>query len=412
MPAKLRNITFIVICICALSIAFIYQGAKKMNVLPASFNNGTYSYLEGAKLQTRPAVSLENIKKGTFQTQTEKWLTAKVPKRDSVMLFNAKVQRGVIKAANLACGFETVPTYFGSEYAYTEKFDLLEEVIDKQTDKLAESYQTLASTINKFAEKYPNINVSFSMPDRVSHSESNPTNSLVSNSTNHIFKSENLIKRLNSSVKVVDLSTSSTQDFLEKYYRTDHHWNIVGAYEAYEKIMLTCYPELPTYKHGNLITYEKPNMYASASRKGLMLPKIADKLTDFDTDFSDLKVSIQGKEAENEDVRHVQKYKSGQFNQERFTERYGEYFYYSKTTKLQYTSKNHRGRNMLIIGDSYTNSIDSFFAEVFDVTIKIDQRYNKESVSSLIRANNITDVLIFGCEEYLFEDYFISTLNN
>ena len=108
MPTKLRNIIFIAICICALSIAFIYQGAKWAHVLPASFNNGTYSYLEGAKLQTRPKLTLSNIKKGTFQTQTEKWLTTKVPKRDSVMLLNAKVQRGIIKTANLACGFDTV----------------------------------------------------------------------------------------------------------------------------------------------------------------------------------------------------------------------------------------------------------------------------------------------------------------
>ena len=74
-PHKLRNIIFIAICICALSIAFIYQGAKWAHVLPASFNNGTFSYLENANLQGRPSPSYANIKNGTFQKQVEKWIT-------------------------------------------------------------------------------------------------------------------------------------------------------------------------------------------------------------------------------------------------------------------------------------------------------------------------------------------------
>ena len=86
MSTKIRNIIFVFICICVFSTAFIYIGADKMHILPSNLenskdvNNNPYSYLEGAKLQTRPKLTTDNFIKGTFQSQCEKWLGAKVPK--------------------------------------------------------------------------------------------------------------------------------------------------------------------------------------------------------------------------------------------------------------------------------------------------------------------------------------------
>ena len=165
MTPLFRNISFIIICICALSIAFIYQGAKWAHVLPASFNNGTYSYLEGAKLQARPKVTLENIKKGTFQTQTEKWLTAKVPKRDSVILFNAFVQRSIIKTANIATGFDVYPTFFGSSYNYSETEDALYVTLKKQSSEQLQRYEEATTALNNFANKYKDLSVNAEIPD-------------------------------------------------------------------------------------------------------------------------------------------------------------------------------------------------------------------------------------------------------
>ena len=270
MPTKLRNIIFIAICICALSIAFIYQGAKWAHVLPESFNNGTFSYLENANLQGRPSPSYANIKNGTFQKQVEKWIDTKIPKRDSVMLFNAKVQRGIIKTANLACGFDTVPTYFGSENSYTEKYNMLQVTSVQQTEKIADNYQLAANAINSFASKHTEMNFTLAIPDRLNYSENNPTFSLTSKPIDANFKNENFIGLLSSRIKYVDIFSTSTEEHLVDYFRTDHHWNIKGVAKAYNKVAAEGSLNANCINFDNLIQWDEPAFYGSFSRAGLM----------------------------------------------------------------------------------------------------------------------------------------------
>ena len=196
MTTKIRNIIFIAICICALSIAFIYQGAKWAHVLPESFNNGTFSYLENANLQGRPSPSYANVKNGTFQKQVEKWIDTKVPKRDSVMLFNAKVQRGVIKTANLACGFDTIPTFFGSKYSANECLEAVFPTSIQQSNDVSENYKRSFQAINGFVQNHANLNFVMANPDRIEQSEANPSYNLTSAPISNEYKHVNFVGKL------------------------------------------------------------------------------------------------------------------------------------------------------------------------------------------------------------------------
>ena len=393
MPTKLRNIIFIAICICALSIAFIYQGAKWVHVLPASFNNGTFSYLENANLQGRPSPSYANIKNGTFQKQVEKWIDTKIPKRDSVMLFNAKVQRGIIKTANLACRFDTIPTYFGSNYVYDYKIGIIAPLAHK-TSIGAGSLKNAAEAINDFINSQ-SVLTSFTVaiPDEISVSESNPTYALVSNAQGRDFRWENFVSQLSPEVNYVDLSCENEYTHSLRYFFTDTHWNITGAASAYSKIMKTAYPTLNETTLKNLITYEEPNYYGNMARRGLLLPAKPDKIQDYVVDLDSTTITINDSQVSYEDISHSKLFNEHQYSTQELIDRYTEYFH-GNVAKLKFETDNKTSRNLLILGDSYSNCCEKFFAKSFDKVVRIDRRHNTDALSDIIEEEHITDVLL------------------
>lgn len=396
MPAKLRNIIFITICIYALSVAFIYQGAKVAHVLPASFNNGTFSYLENANLQGRPALSFASIKNGTFQNKTEKWIATKVPKRDSVMLFNAKVQRDVIKTANLAWGFDTIPTFYGSKYSFNEKWNSVFHTSVQQSNEASKSYEESVIAINKFVEAHENLNFAIAIPDRIEQSDANPSYSLTSAPINDEYRHSHFLNRLDSRIKYVNLTYSDTSEYYKKYFRTDHHWNISEAAESYLKIMNSAFLDVKALEVNTLpfATYEKKEaqFFGAYSRQGLCVPEIGDQICDYVTDLSGVKITINENEVSADEIEDVDKYNNETYDKEKFTERYGEYFHLNYGL-VTYEKDNHTGRNLLIFRDSYLNCSARFYAFSFDKVITIDQNKFDGNLEQITNENNITDVL-------------------
>ena len=365
-----------------------------MNVLPASFNNGTYSYLEGAKLQTRPKVSLQNIKKGTFQSQTEKWLTTKVPKRDSVMLFNAKIQRGLIKTANLACGFETIPTYFGSKYSCNENLNAVFYTSVQKSDEVSQKMQESTQAINKFVKEHPDLSYTLAIPDRIRQSEASPTFSLTSNPIDDEWRHSEFIDKLDSRIKYVDLTYSDTSEYYRKYFRTDHHWNIEGAYEAFKKIMDASYPELNALKFNatDKVIYQEVKYFGTGSRLGLYFPRESDLISDYVTDLSDVEIKINKKVVTSDEVEDVDKYKNKTYAKGNSIERLADYFHGNEGL-VTYKKDNGSNRNLLVIRDSFLNCSERFYAFSFDKVTTVDQDQFDGSLQQLIEEDNITDVL-------------------
>ena len=419
MSTKIRNIIFIFICICVFSTVFIYLGTKKMNILPESYINGTYSYLEGAKLQSRPTFSLENFTKGTFQTQTEKWIGTKVPKRDSVMLFNAKVQRSVINVANTAFNFDSIPTYFGSKYAYTKSLDLISRQSNQKSETYAEKYQQVAQAINEFVEDNPNLNVTFAIPSRLEFSENNPTFNLTSNPIDKEFRTENLIEKLNSSVNYVDIFTDSLDEQMEEFFRTDPHWSIKGAKSAFDKLVTDGSLGLDSVAVGEYVQFEKPDFYGSSSRASLMLSKDSDHITDYVLDFTGFKIYINNESVELNEIDGCVSYQNGNYDKKNlFKDRYTEYFQKAKgrPSKLEFVSENKNGKQLLVIGDSYTSAIQRFFAYSYEKVVRLDHEESLKANVSLkgtISENNFTNVLILlNDNAFLGHDEFLELLKS
>ena len=316
----------------------------------------------------------------------------------------------MIKTANLACGFDTIPTFFGSEYAYAQTLGILTQQNKKATEQRIRSMNEASEAINAFCRKSPEISFTIAFAGQISYGEANPTFNLVSNAESSSTRMKEFAAGLQRDVTFIDLHSENATEYSENYFSTDHHWNITGAYLAYKEIMRQAYPELQQEFDANFVEYQKPTFYGSCSRSGLHLPKTGDLISDFLVDMQNTQIKIDGKNSSLEDVEHVRKYSTGTYQKDFFYTRYSEYFYEGNKSKVEYLGQNETGRNILIIGDSYKKPCEHFFAKSFDNVIAIDQRYNKEQLDDIIKEHNATDILVLASPSKL--DYGTNLLTN
>ena len=179
------------------------------------------------------------------------------------------------------------------------------------------------------------------------------------------------------------------------YYRTDHHWTSEGAFQAacaYRRAVGLPAPARETY---TLQRYEP--FYGSAySASGLWLTP-ADSL--------DLWLSGSPLQVSNE---------TGSVN--------SSVFYLNRLEELdKYTvflDGNHslvrienlagvggEGRNLLVIRDSYSNSLGCFLADLYDKVILVDLRYYKLPLTELLVEEDIDEILIeYSVDNFLHDN--------
>ena len=92
----------------------------------------------------------------------------------------------------------------------------------------------------------------------------------------------------------------------------------------------------------------------------------------------------------------AQKYFDGNFDREKYTNHYAEFFGYT-TALVEYTFENTSNRNLLIIGGSYTRAMQMYVASHYKTTYVVDLReYEDFSLGEFIQSHKVDDVLIIG----------------
>jgi len=197
------------------------------------------------------------------------------------------------------------------------------------------------------------------------------------------------------------LNVDTFEKRMENIFRTDHHWSALGAYSGYCDIINMINkvsPEIgePIPLNG-LITYDEVRMRGSASRIS-SFSRIEEKFSVMDIDLPepDSKYKVRNNAAS---------YANGTFNKGRFADHYSEY--YSIGSRYVYP-KNNTGRNLLIIGDSFTWWSAWLIAANFDETyVYFPWDRKKLNYDDYIWENNITDVVCM-----LFSDRILFNIYN
>jgi hypothetical protein len=191
-------------------------------------------------------------------------------------------------------------------------------------------------------------------------------------------------------------------EHLLEFFRTDHHWNIRGAWRAYQGIhnlLAQGFEAIgPQLKAGAFEPVPGGFLYGSLFRKTLY-PLEPDVLEAVRVDLPDYSVEIDGEPVE---IFQDDLINADELKQNPYLDTYGRYW--GKTGKLRhYHFENASTRNLLIFGDSYANSVGLFIASHYHETYVVDLRFNLTfDYSAFVEENQIDDVLILGTPGVLF----------
>ncbi len=209
------------------------------------------------------------------------------------------------------------------------------------------------------------------------------------------FFAANKPKRL----KLDALRLTSFEDHLKYYYRTDHHWNVYGILQGYEQIyqlLADSYPDIsPMITTGEVYTFPDIDYLGRWAK----LLNYNAKTEPFSVYLANLPpYRIYDREGNEIDYNNKDEYLAGQYSTEKFADHYVDY-YGADVDFLEYVSENGSDRNLLIIGDSFTNAIEPLLASHYHHTYCVDIRKYpdyKWSFSDFVSQYDVDDVLILG----------------
>lgn len=354
-----------------------------------------YLVLENRLAAAPKKPSPSSILNGSFQGSLEESLRDALPLQSASALANAFVQRSCIATSAYLIHETIYPTYYGSAYAYDALSDSVIPFPAIMTSDLRSSLENGADALSSVASRHPQIDVYCSTPPHLAYLPSNPLRPLISKTQDNTTAAEVISEQLENDVFFVDLDSPIT-DETKGSFRTEHHWNIEEAYQAYSDILAVMQPSATPTTPYQIVQYEAP-FYGSYARLGLCTPAEPDKISDLLYGESDISVCLDGRKGSLDDLRHRTLYENKGWSADAFTLRYEEYFHWNigiiELTNLDTLSE----KTLLLVGDSYTNSIERLFAENYKTVYCIDPRYYKEPLESFLADHKVDDLLFLLC---------------
>lgn len=246
---------------------------------------------------------------------------------------------------------------------------------------------------NSLYESNSNVNLNIYLVPRFEQT-SLPKNNL--NKHTNTFK-----EKINENINIAELEIKDEKDYINKFYKTDHHWNMYGAYEGYQDIMnmLGKSPnEFTIERVGNTKYY---GSLAKVSLSTLTFDNIYDikETLDYEIEINGVAKDVSFKPRK---ITYKNGYKFFDYYIHYFNGQYG---------LLKYTFNNDSNENLLIFSDSYAWQIDYLIASHYKNTYVVNLRYDEYkngtiNYNKFIEENNIKDVLfLYEGSSTIFDQY-------
>ncbi|MDO4533587.1 MAG: DHHW family protein [Coriobacteriia bacterium] len=388
MGNRIRNIAFSAFVAVFTFGVILFAVADHFGVIDMA----SRSYLEGRNYTQLPEISLERALDKSMQDETESYLADNVPKRTTVLLANAYMQAQSIGLASLPFGFTVCPTYYGSEYAYSSTYDAIFSSPLKVTKESYKSTKKAVNAVNKFIERHPDKSFTYYLADFNSRSMACPLHDLVSEPEDYQFWRENFLQKIDARCTVIDGGYDDSDAYYQDFFHTDHHWQPVGAYKAYQAIVES-FGKQPA-DSGELKTMFTEGMWGSMARSGRSIWSTPDVIRDYLPDLEGISVRINGEE------KQLSNLDTG-YGEHPFTKKdqledvYAGYFH-GDSARIEIFNEQGDG-GLLIIGDSFTNCMERFFAPNYRYICILDPRRYNGDIDEFIADKDIDDVAFICC---------------
>lgn len=367
--------------------------------LPSWLSSVDAAYLSGSGggAGVSRTASLNQFLSGEFQAAVEGDIDSHIPLKAACMLGNAAMQRKAISLSNIVFKWDCYPTFYGSQYALCPEDQCLFDIPDKKTEAALVPLRAAAEALERFGGRNPSKRAFLYLVPDNQNIPGAPVAPLVANALSYP-QMLSVVRSECSNAVVIDGGVSYDQ-FLEGWYRTDHHWNIQGAYAAYTKIAQAMGLKVDAARTMDIISYGGIQFRGTLARRSLD-DSFFDVLTDIKTDSEqDLLVSVDGGETGGPELLvRRDAYDRGWYGGNRFTSHYGEYFNFGPGLVTIRNTSNHSGSGLLVIADSFSSCLDRFFAENYEFVYMLDPRNSNKTANQLLDENeSIVDVLVLMC---------------
>ena len=340
-----------------LFVAFI-GGFLLLNI---ALPDKTFSDMENRNLAGKPALSLESVLSGQFESDAESYVTDQFALRDHWIALKAYAERLLGKRENNG-------VYICSD-------TLIERIDEPDADRLAANL----SAVNRFAENSA-VPVYFTL---IPSAAEIWRDKLPAGAPRCDERA--LIERLAAETKAVSIDTLSALSAHSDealYYRTDHHWTSLGALYGAQALLdgmgiETCAADSAPVRVTDAFY---GTLYSRSGARYIQPDGI-------DVYVPSGKITVTHIEGEKEIVTDL-------YDEEKLAVKDKYAFFMGGNQPLAVVRTGNEGKKLLLIRDSYADCEIPFLCGAFSEIHALDLRYYRDSLSAYIEDNGIDCVAI------------------
>ena len=340
-----------------------------------------FSPNENRYLAETPELSWDNILSGKFQDGLEDYLRDQVCFRDGWITVKTGIQK--------ACGDTDIGgAYVGKDGYDFEKItpeDVDEKQVDRNIKAVEDYFMTASETIDKQKLSFLLVPTSgLVMQEKL------PKNARLFDQAKYIDQVQKAMKDYNF-VDVRDTLMDHNDEYI--YYKTDHHWTSAGACLAYDVWSERTGGEAET--EDGLV-----KNVVSDKFRGSLYSKILDADSAYDEIWT---YGLQKDDAfgsKDCTVTIDEKQQLDSIYDDEMLQKKDKYAYFLSGNyghvhiQNQKAASKAKGKNILIIKDSFANSFVPFVTQDYENIYMVDLRYYNGDMKSYLQKHNITDVLV------------------
>lgn len=332
-----------------------------LSFIDITIKDREFSSLENRVLSKKPEATLESLFSGTFMEKYEKYINDQFLLRDNFISLKSRFEYIQGKTENNGI-------LLGNNDRLFEKITKIDE----------ERVNINIDAINVFA-KDKDIRVSFLLAPNSSevYKEDMPYGSYTINQEDGIESIYERIKYINN-INVLEDLRNKREEYI--YYHTDHHWTSYGAYLAYKKLCKTL--DLQPVDLNSLEKNEVSNFYGAYFSKAKNFNAKEDTLTYYTFNNIDMEIG--------------DKIYNSLYDIDKALERdkYSLFLNGNNSLTIIKNKGLDNNKKLLVIKDSYANSLIPFLTENYEEIHVIDLRSFSKSLNEYIEEDNFCDILV------------------
>lgn len=334
------------------------------------------SETENRPLQTFPAWNTEHVLSGQYTKDLNTWFSDQFVCRDQNIHIKYLIQK--------TFGIKEIQDVFLTKQG----------LIEKTAKPNKEQLQRNLNAINTFKQNNPELNVGFvTSPNAVSiKKEYLPKYAVTLNQDKQI---DNIYSQLDDSIVKIDLRNTLRKHKDEYlYYKTDHHWTSLASYYAYQDIAKAF--NLETTKQSDYTIYPVTTNFEGTLANKTGSVNIKDEIDIYvPKDTCDYVITDESTNKKSRTIYHSDALET----KDQYT-----VFMGGNKALFHINVDNNSKKHLLLIKDSYANSLIPFLIPQYASITVIDARYYFEDYTRLIKDDLITDVLFMNNANTFVQD--------